>query len=155
MLFWVPCTLNFTIFANWNPWVFFRNKNTDPKSASGADRREVGAIGESLAVKALKKGGYRIVALNHRSKLGEIDIIAKDGDSLAFIEVKTRRTGRFGEPKMAVTPDKQRKISMVALDYLKETGQTNEKARFDVVAIRLFQGSPKIEIIKNAFDLAY
>ena len=44
---------------------------------------------------------------------------------------------------------------MVALDYLKETGQTNEKARFDVVAIRLFQGSPKIEIIKNAFDLAY
>jgi len=135
--------------------VFFRNQTTAPKSRSSADRREIGTLGESLAVKALKKRGYHIVALNHRCKLGEIDIIAKDGDSLAFVEVKTRRTGRFGEPKMAVTADKQRKISMVALDYLKETGQTNEKARFDVVAIRLSQGGPKIEIIKNAFDLAY
>jgi putative endonuclease len=135
--------------------MFFRKQHTAPKCVSGADRREIGTIGESLAVKALKKGGYRIVALNHRCKLGEIDIIAKDGDSLAFVEVKTRRTCRFGEPKMAVTPDKQRKISMVALDYLKETGQTNKNARFDVVAIQLFQEGPKIEIIKNAFDLAY
>ena len=133
----------------------FSRKRKASKYLSGAGRREIGTIGESLAVKALKKGGYRIVALNHRCKLGEIDIIAKDGDSLAFVEVKTRRTSRFGEPKMAVTPDKQRKMSMVALDYLKKTGQTNNNARFDVVAIRLFQEGPKIEIIKNAFDLAY
>ncbi len=87
--------------------------------------------------------------------MGEIDIIARDGRVLAFIEVKARRTGGFGGPKWAVTPKKQRKISMVALEYLKSTEQIGKKARFDVVAVRLLPGQPDVEIIKNAFDLAY
>ena len=135
--------------------MFFNDRKKKDRGNVIGERRELGITGESLAVKALKKKGYHIVALNHRSKLGEIDIIAKEGDSLAFVEVKTRRTSHFGDPKMAVTQDKQRKISMVALDYLKKSGQMDEKARFDVVAIRLIQGHPEIEIIKNAFDLAY
>ncbi len=119
------------------------------------DRRHTGDRGESLAVKALKKSGYKIIEQNYRSKLGEIDIIAKEEGVLVFVEVKARRTDRFGGPKLAVTPRKQRKISMVALEYLKRTEQIGHKARFDVVAIRLLSGQPDVEIIKNAFELAY
>jgi putative endonuclease len=123
---------------------------------SPADHRSrTGAFGESVAVKVLKKDGYKILEQNHRSRLGEIDIIALEGGTLAFVEVKTRRTDQFGDPKQAVTPKKQRKISMVALEYLKKTGQTDKKARFDVVAIRLSHGQPDVEIIRNAFELAW
>ena len=87
--------------------------------------------------------------------MGEIDIIAKDKETIVFIEVKARRSYRFGNPKWAVTPKKQRKISMVALYYLKATNQNNAKARFDVVTIYSKQDKPEIEIVKNAFELAY
>ncbi|NVM57581.1 MAG: YraN family protein [Desulfobacterales bacterium] len=126
-----------------------------PEKAWTDHRRDMGESGESLAVKVLKENGYKILEQNYRSKLGEIDIIARDGGVLAFVEVKARRTDQFGDPKLAVTPQKQRKISMVALGYLKETGQIGERARFDVVAIRLVPGQPYVEIIKNAFELAY
>ena len=119
------------------------------------NRQKTGVRGESLAVKALKRNGYKILEQNYRSKLGEIDIIAKERDVLAFVEVKARRTDQFGNPKLAVTPQKQRKISMVALEYLKQTEQMDVKARFDVVAIRLLRDHQEIEIIKNAFELAY
>jgi putative endonuclease len=103
----------------------------------------------------LKKSGYKILEQNYRTKLGEIDIIAKDKGTIAFIEVKGRRSGNYGNPKWAVTPKKQRKISMVALYYLKATNQSGEKARFDVVTITSDYDNPRIEIIKNAFELAY
>ena len=82
-----------------------------------------------------------------------IDIFAKN--TLVFIEVKARKSGRFGNPKWALTPKKQRKISMVALSYLKATKQSAARARFDVVAITSNQDEPQIEIVKNAFELAY
>ncbi len=126
-----------------------------PEGPTNDGRRHTGESGESIAVRFLKKKGYEIIEQNYRCKLGEIDIIARDGRVLAFVEVKARRTGDFGGPKWAVTPRKQRKISMVALKYLKETEQMGKKARFDVVAIRLLPGDPDVEIIKNAFDLAY
>jgi len=125
------------------------------ESLASDGRRHIGESGEALAVRFLKKDGYKIIEQNYRCKLGEIDIIARDGRVLAFIEVKARRTGEFGGPKWAVTPKKQRKISMVALEYLKKTKQMQERARFDVVAIRLLPDRPDVEIIKNAFDLAY
>ena len=87
--------------------------------------------------------------------MGEIDIIAKDKKTIVFVEVKSRRSVRYGSPKFAVTPKKQRKISMVALYYLKTTKQTDVKARFDVVAITSNLDEPRIEIVKNAFELAY
>ena len=117
--------------------------------------QQFGEKGESIAVNCLKKQGYRIIELNYRTKLGEIDIIAKQGKTLVFIEVKTRKSSRFGRPELAVTPKKQRKISMVALYYLKSTKQSNAKARFDVVAINSTEDGPNIKIIKNAFELAY
>jgi len=117
--------------------------------------RRIGDMGESLAVTFLKKNGYEIVEQNYRSALGEIDVIARDGGVLVFVEVKARRTDRYGGPKWAVTPQKKRKISMLALEYLKKTGQMDTDARFDVVAIRLFPNQAGVEIIKNAFELAY
>jgi putative endonuclease len=133
----------------------FRRRMRKPENPADDGRRETGESGESIAVKSLKKNGYKIIEQNYRCKLGEIDIIARDGCVLVFIEVKARRTDEFGGPKWAVTPRKQRKISMVALKYLKDTEQMGNKARFDVVAIRLLPGDPDVEIIKNAFELAY
>jgi len=119
--------------------------------------QQFGEKSESVTVDFLKKQGYRIIELNYRTKLGEIDIIAKQEKTLVFIEVKARKSSRFGRPELAVTPKKQRKISMVALYYLKSTKQGNAKARFDVVAINSAKAkeSPNIKIIKNAFELAY
>lgn len=118
-------------------------------------QQKFGEKGESLAAWYLKKNGYKIIEQNYRTQLGEIDIIAKEKKTLVFVEVKARRSTRFGNPKWAVTPKKQRKISMVALYYLKTTNQTSAKARFDVVAITSNQDQPQIEIVKNAFELAY
>ena len=118
-------------------------------------RQKFGEKGESLATWFLKKNGYKIVEQNYRNQLGEIDIIAKDKKTLVFVEVKSRRSTRFGNPKWAVTPKKQRKISTVALYYLKTTNQMDAKARFDVVAITSNRDQPQIEIVKNAFELAY
>lgn len=116
---------------------------------------QLGQEGESIAVGFLKKNGYTILEQNYHNKLGEIDIVAKDRDTLVFVEVKTRRSDQYGHPKWAVTPRKQRKISMVALYYLKENRQRNRKARFDVVTVLDRQKPPVVEIIKNAFELAY
>ncbi len=118
-------------------------------------RQKFGEQGEALAVRRLKKEGYKIIETNYRTRLGEIDIIAKDKDTIVFVEVKTRHSVQFGSPKWAVTPQKQKKISMVALYYLKATDQDTAKARFDVVAVISNRDKPRIEIIKNAFELAY
>ena len=118
-------------------------------------RQQYGVQSESLAARLLKRRGYTILETNYRTPLGEIDIIARDRDTIVFVEVKARRSLGFGGPKWAVTPKKQRKISMVALYYLKTTRQSQAKARFDVVAIRSLTEPPQVEIIQNAFDLLY
>jgi putative endonuclease len=114
-----------------------------------------GEKGEAIAVRQLKKNGYKILETNYLTKVGEIDIIAKDKDTIVFVEVKARRSVNFGSPKGAVTSQKQKKISLVALYYLKASNQITAKARFDVVAVSLNRDKPRVEIIKNAFELAY
>ena len=118
-------------------------------------KQEIGRKGESIAVRYLKKQGYKIVEQNYRSKVGEIDIIARDKKTLVFVEVKTRSSRSFGSPKWAVTPQKQKAISMTALYYLKVTNQTGVNARCDVVSILARREAPQIELVRNAFDLAY
>lgn len=115
-----------------------------------------GKQAETLALNYLTLKGYTIIARNHCCRLGEIDIIAEDKDTIVFIEVKARFTERFGNPKWAVTYQKQKKLSILALDYLKRNGKSHAKARFDVVAIGYHRNSlPDIELIKNAFNLAH
>jgi putative endonuclease len=118
-------------------------------------RQRYGQMAETIAVDHLKARGYKILAQNYRTRLGEIDVIAGDGDTIVFVEVKARRSNRYGNPKAAVTREKQRKISMVALQYLKQNDLTHCSARFDVVAIGGPQTGSEIEIVKNAFELAY
>ena len=118
-------------------------------------RQKSGKEGEAIAVRQLKKKGYKILETNYRTQLGEIDIIAKDKGTIVFVEVKARRSVHFGSPKEAVSNQKQKKISMVALYYLKTTNQISTKARFDVVAVNLNRDKPRVEVIKNAFELAY
>lgn len=118
-------------------------------------KQKFGEKGEALAVRRLKKAGYKIIETNYRTRMGEIDIIARENDTLVFIEVKSRRSVRFGNPKQAITVQKQKKISMVALGYLKATGQSTARARFDVVTVISNRDKPQVEIIKNAFELAY
>ena len=118
-------------------------------------RTRLGRTGEDLAFKFLKRKGYHILERNYKSPLGEIDIIAREGRTLVFVEVKTRSTSDFGTAKWAVNIRKQRKVSLVALDYLKQRSLLDHPARFDVVAVDLDQEDKKIELFQNAFDLAY
>lgn len=121
----------------------------------GGTKIGVGKYGEELAVRHLEDAGYRILERNYRCLLGEIDIIARDGESLVFVEVKSRRGDGFGEPQEAVGPKKQEKISKIAQYYLKEKGLRSVRARFDVVAVRILPDGGRIRVIRNAFELAY
>ncbi|MCK5013529.1 MAG: YraN family protein [Candidatus Omnitrophica bacterium] len=114
---------------------------------------QLGQIGEDAAIAFLERQGYHVLERNFRNKLGEIDIVAKDGDTICFIEVKTRKTDAFGSPFESVTKAKQRKIIFVALSYLKSQGREEANVRFDVVSVILGdEEDPQVEIIKNAFE---
>lgn len=114
----------------------------------------LGKSGEEAAIDFLKENGYKILVRNYRTKLGEIDIVAYDRDTIAFIEVKTRLKNRFGLPKEAILASKQRQISKAALLFLKENNLLDRKARFDVVSIMYSQKQrPRLDLIKNAFEL--
>lgn len=119
------------------------------------ERLELGRYGEKLALKKIKRLGYKHIVQNYTCPLGEVDLIAKDGDTLAFVEIKTRKSGSLGYAKEAVDARKRRQLSKVALTYMKAHNRWGVKARFDVVAIHLTHGKPEIQVIKNAFDLEY
>ncbi len=125
---------------------------TDRGHESREDK-ELGRRGEEIAFRYLKKKGYRIIEKNYVCKMGEMDIIAAEKDTLVFIEVKTRTSREFGPPQLAVNTWKQRQLSKVALSYLNEKRLRDVKARFDVVAIVLVGKNEEIELIQDAFDL--
>lgn len=101
----------------------------------------------------MRRNGYNIIARNYRTRLGEVDVIAYDGDTLCFIEVKARSSERFGLPQEALSKRKERQISKAALIFLKEKRLFNQKARFDVVSLISSREPPKITLIKGAFLL--
>jgi putative endonuclease len=129
--------------------------DTDHGHEPRREKKELGKKGEEKALRFLKKKGYRIIEQNYVCKMGEMDIIAKEKDTLVFVEVKTRTSTAFGLPQLAVTPFKQRQLSKVALYFLKEKKLEDIKARFDVVAILLPPEKEQIELIRDAFDLQY
>ncbi len=119
------------------------------------ERLELGKLGEDLAYKKIKRLGYKKIIRNYRCPLGEIDLIAQDGDTLVFLEIKTRKGRSSGYAKEAVNDRKRRQLSKAALFYMKSNGSCDVRSRFDVVAVIMDQGAAKIEVVKNAFDLAY
>ena len=114
---------------------------------------ELGQKGERLAVGYLKKKGYSIIQKNFRTPLGEIDIIAKDKETLVFIEVKTRESLQYGQPFESVTGLKRRKIANVALLYLKKLDKIPD-CRFDIISIYHKQGIAEVDLIKDAFEVS-
>jgi putative endonuclease len=119
------------------------------------ERLELGRLGEDLALKTIRRMGYKCIARNYRCPLGEMDLIARDGDTLVFIEIKTRRGKSLAYVKEAVDGRKKRQLSKVALAYMKENHCADVKSRFDVVAVNLGGHNEEIEVVKNAFELAY
>lgn len=114
----------------------------------------LGERGEDAAARTLRRAGYHILARHHDSPLGEIDIIAVDGRTIVFVEVKTRTTADAGLPADAIDKRKQRRMTQSALAYLKRHGLLAYAARFDVVSVLWPEGArrPTIEHIHNAFE---
>ncbi len=120
------------------------------------DNKSLGERGEEIAVAYLKGQRFSIVERNFRCKAGELDVIAREGKCVVFVEVKTRRNEAYGPPQLAVTPFKQRQISKAALTWLAKKRLEDTGARFDVIAILLRDHEvPVIEHIRDAFELAY
>jgi len=116
-------------------------------------RKALGSKGEDLAVQYLKKKGFKVIERNYHCSAGEIDLIAREGKTLIFVEIKTRSSSEFGLPQEAVDRFKQKKMIEVARAYMAEHHLTEDiPARFDVVAIQLTPTGPDIELIKDAFQ---
>jgi putative endonuclease len=120
------------------------------------DRAETARRGEDAASAYLERIGMILEARNWRCPAGEIDIVAKDGDELVFVEVKTRRSERTGTPDEAVTPAKQRRVARLADAYLRAEGCSSDQAvRFDAVAIRVLAADRALlRHHRGAFDLS-
>ena len=117
-------------------------------------RQEVGCLGERLAAKFLRRRGYHIIETNFRCRGGEIDIIARQGDCLVFIEVRTRSSSSFGSPEESITQVKRSKLIFTALTYISSHSNLPEQWRIDAVAVEIdVQGQVKrIELIENAVE---
>lgn len=113
--------------------------------------RHKGKLGEEAAAAFLKQNGYDIVEQNFYYQHGEIDIIAKEGATLVFVEVKTRRSTTFGAPEESVTPKKQEMLRRTAEGYMIERNIIEANCRFDVVAIIMKGGKAECTILKNCF----
>lgn len=111
-----------------------------------------GKTGEDLAVRELERRGYEIVARRWRQRRGEIDIIARDGATLVFVEVKARDSLAFGDGAEAVTALKRRRITQLAEEYLTRHRLADCPCRFDVVSVHVDSGRPQVEVFQNAFD---
>lgn len=114
--------------------------------------RKRGSAGELSAYSYLRRNGYNIVARNYRKRFGEVDLIGWDGDTLAFIEVKSRTSQVRGRPEEAVHRTKQRQICRVAREYRSRNHLHDIKYRFDVVSIEGRAGQEQVELLKSAFS---
>jgi putative endonuclease len=116
--------------------------------------KTLGQRGEAAAARYLRRRGYKVLARSDRFGPGELDLVMLDRDTIVFVEVKTRESHDAGHPSEAVDQTKQRRLTKLAVTFLKRYGLLERPARFDVIAITWPAGqrSPTIEHIKNAFD---
>ncbi len=148
----------FTITSFCNVLLAMSLEEQVDESLARTDTSAVGQLGEALAAKYLLENGYRLVMTNFKVPIGrntngaqvtgEIDIIAFDGETLCYIEVKTRSSSEFAGPLAAVTLRKQRQITRTARVYRRTFGISDIEQRFDVVTI-LMDEPPQIELIKG------
>jgi len=118
-----------------------------------SDRRQtLGELGETLACDELRRRGYAILERRYRTRYGEIDVVARHGEVLVFVEVKTRVSDAFGSGAEAVTGYKQRRVARMAADFLARRRIQDRPCRFDVVSVAVGQERPKIEVFVGAFE---
>ena len=116
------------------------------------DPKKLGLVGEGLACRELERRGYLILERRARSRHGEIDIVARDGGTLVFIEVKTRRKNRFGPARDAVSWRKQKKLVHLAQSYAARRKWAHLPIRVDIVGVDVdSSGKPNMEVLRNAF----
>ena len=115
-------------------------------------RQALGLEGETRACRALEASGYRVLQRRYRTRVGELDIVARHDQTIVFVEVKTRCGSEFGDPAASVTAQKQRRLVVMATDYLVRHGLTRVPVRFDVVAITLTPAQePTVTVFPDAF----
>lgn len=115
-------------------------------------RQALGLEGETRACHALEARGYRVLERRYRTRFGELDIVARDGATLVFVEVKTGNGRRFGDPSGWVTAQKQRRLVAMATDYLARRRAGRTAVRFDVVGIDMTAADgPRLTVIRDAF----
>jgi putative endonuclease len=117
-----------------------------------ASRIALGKTGEDLACRELERRGYALLDRRYRLRIGEIDIVCRDGGTLVFVEVKAREGKMFGAAAEAVTATKRRRIVALATEYLTRHRLSDQPCRFDVVAIQMNAGEPRVELFQGAFD---
>jgi putative endonuclease len=115
-------------------------------------RTTLGKTGEDLACRELRRRGYAILARRYRTRIGEIDIVARDGETVAFVEVRTRAGDRFGSASESVTAAKRQRVCEMAADYVARMRLEGRPCRFDVVSISMAGARPIVEVIRGAFD---
>lgn len=133
-------------------WNWLRKLATNPTA-----KMTLGERGEDFAARHLRRQGYKILVRRFKTHAGEIDIVCRHKDWLVFVEVKTRKSDDYGTPSEAVTREKQKHMSKVALEYLRMLGNPKIHWRFDIVEVLLQEGDRKprdIRLIQNAFDLS-
>jgi putative endonuclease len=116
-------------------------------------RQTLGKLGEDLACEELQRRGYAILDRRYRRRGGELDIVARDGQTIVFVEVKTREGCEYGAGAESVTRVKRNRMASIALDYLSRHRLTDCPCRFDVVSIDMEDQQPRIELFQNAFDV--
>lgn len=148
-----PCSIHRLSYAPMRFMVEEEKGEGKPKRAKDR-RRAVGRRGEAMAAQYLEEQGYVICETNYRCAVGEMDIVALDGEYLAFVEVRTRRSKRFGSPGESITAAKQQKLVEVAETYLQEHECLPLDWRIDVVSIQMSPrgGLQHLELIQNAIE---
>jgi putative endonuclease len=122
--------------------------------AAAGSTTSLGKLGEDLACRELTRRGYAILATRYRTRFGEIDIVSEQHGVVVFVEVKARKTGRFGTAAESIPFWKRRRIGAMALDYLAWTGRLNDRCRFDVVAIDgITTDKMTIRVFQDAFGV--
>ncbi len=112
-------------------------------------RSRLGTRGEDIAAAHLQAQGLRVVERNVRTRYGEVDIVAEDGDTLAFVEVRTRRSASFGTPEESITLRKRRRLAQLGEQYVHERGLVDQAWRVDVVAITLGGSAPDVRYYRG------
>jgi len=114
--------------------------------------RARGSRAEEEAAAWLERQGFRVLARNHATRRGEVDLVCREGPVLCFVEVRARSRLDHGTPAETVTPAKARRVVAAARDWAQRHGALDEPIRFDVVSVELGEGGPSMSLFRSAFD---